>query len=237
MLIDAHVHIGGPPPEAWPDNYAQLLKRSRIDKAVVFRYLPGQTTTVGNEFIRAAVSKYPDQLIGFAWVDPWHDMAASEVRTAVLRWKFKGIKLHLAMSPAPIDRLRPVFAEAESLGVPICVHLGDDFDSVDELSKEYNASIILAHMGTGVYNLDPTRLEKAIRLSKRNAKVYLETSGNTYFFIERAVEKLGPSKIIFGSDFPHEHPLVMAKAIELLNIPARDKELIFGENIANLGVA
>ncbi|MFX1520212.1 MAG: amidohydrolase, partial [Promethearchaeota archaeon] len=58
--------------------------------------------------------------------------------------------------------------------------------------------------------------------------------GNTFFFIEYAVKRLSPSKIIFGSDFPHEHPLVLVKAIELLELSNKDKNLILGENICRL---
>lgn|GEM_PF-5813865 len=61
-------------------------------------------------------------------------------------------------------------------------------------------------------------------LSGKYDNVYLETSGNTYFFIDRAVKTLGPSKVIFGSDFPHEHPLVLVRSIELLNLSPKEKK-------------
>jgi predicted TIM-barrel fold metal-dependent hydrolase len=234
LIIDAHVHIGGPPPEAEPDNFIPLLRKSKVDKAVVFRYVPGQSTWVGNELIKTAVSRYPDHLIGFAWVDPRDDNATNEMRVAVMDWGFKGAKLHLDMTPVPIERLERIFAEAESLSVPLCIHVGKDFDSISELCGQYEVSIIVAHLGTGVYNLDPARLEKAISLSLKHDNIYLETSGNTYFFIKHAVKRLGASKIIFGSDFPHEHPLVMARAVDLLDLPAKDKESILGHNLRRL---
>jgi predicted TIM-barrel fold metal-dependent hydrolase len=73
-----------------------------------------------------------------------------------------------------------------------------------------------------------------VELAQKHERIYLETSGNTYFFIEYAVRKLGSHKVIFGSDFPHEHPLVQVRAIELLNLPQSDKDLILAGNILEL---
>jgi len=180
------------------------------------------------------VEKNPERLLGFTWIDPNDQGAANEVRTAILKWKFKGIKLHMQITPSPISKLREVFQEAEKLSVPIVIHLAEGFDFLNDLSREYSVNVIVAHLGTGVYNLDPKRLEKALALSGNNENIYLETSGNTFFFVEHAVKRLGPSKIIFGSDFPHEHPLVVARAIDLLDLSSRDKDLILGRNISGL---
>ena len=39
MIIDAHVHVGGPPPEAEPENFVKLIYKSRIDKSIICRYI------------------------------------------------------------------------------------------------------------------------------------------------------------------------------------------------------
>ena len=234
MIIDAHVHVGRPPKEAEPDKFVSLLKKRNIEKAIVFRYVYGKPTMIGNELIRSAVNKYPDQLIGFTWIIPTDENAISEIRTTILNWQFKGIKLHMELAPTSIRKLRKVFKEAEELSVPICIHVGEDFNSIDDLCKEYDVDVIIAHLGTGVYILDPKRLEKAVTLSEKYDNVYVETSGNTFFFIEYAVKRVSPSKVIFGSDFPHERPLVIIRAIELLELSEKDKNLILGENIRRL---
>jgi len=234
LIIDSHVHIGGPPPEAEPEKFVALLKKSNIDRAIAFRYVYGKPTLIGNQFIRSAVNRYPHRLIGFAWIAPNDETARSEMRTAILEWQFKGIKLHMELAPTSINRLGGVFREAEELSVPICIHVGEDFKFLDVFCREYDVNVIVAHLGTGVYNLDPKRLEKALELSEKHDNVYVETSGNTFFFIEQAVKRLAPSKILFRSDFPHEHPLVMVKAIELLELSKKDRNLILGENISIL---
>jgi predicted TIM-barrel fold metal-dependent hydrolase len=91
----------------------------------------------------------------------------------------------------------------------------------------------VAHLGTGVYRLEIERLKKAIDLAKRE-NVYLETSGNTYPFVNYAVDSLGASKVILGSDFPHEHPLVSVQIVQLLDLSTSDKEAILGLNIRKI---
>ena len=233
MIIDSHVHIGSPPTEAEPESFVKLMEKSKIHKAIIFRYLYNQPTSASNKLIQSIVEKYPKYFIGFAWINPNERTAVEEVRTAVNDWNLDGLKLHLEMNQAPISNLRDVFTEAESLSIPICVHLGEDFDCVERLSQEFEVSVIIAHLGTGVYRLDLKRLKKAIELANRK-NVYLETSGNTFPFVDYAVQSLGASKIILGSDFPHEHPLISVKIVQLLDLPAHDKELILGKNIEEI---
>lgn len=233
MIVDSHVHVGAPPAEAEPDKFVELMEKSKIDKAIVFRYFYNEPTSVSNKFIQSIVEKYPRHYIGFAWIDPNEKNAVRELRTAVTEGQLKGVKLHLEMNPSPISKLREIFKVAQELSIPVCVHLGDDFESIDNLSQEFNVDTIIAHLGTGVYRLEVERLKKAIELA-RHENVFLETSGNTYPFVDYAVRALGPSKIILGSDFPHEHPLVSAKIVQLLELPTQDKKLILGQNIRKI---
>lgn len=233
MIIDSHVHLGGPPAQAEPAAFAELMQKSNIEKAIIFRYFYNEPTLSGNKYIQSVVKKHPAQYIGFAWIDPNAKDAVKEIKIATVDWHLKGIKLHLEMHPSPTANLREVFAEAERLSIPICIHLGDNFNQIKVLAREFKVNIIIAHLGTGVYRLEIERLQKAIDLAK-NRNVYLETSGNTYPFVDYAVKALGPSKIIFGSDFPHEHPLVVAKTVQLLELPNSDEELILRGNIQKI---
>ena len=234
LVIDAHAHIGGPPLDAEPANFVRLLKRSGINKAIVCRYIPRRPTLVGNQLIHSAIRKYPNNLVGFVWINPNDEGAQQEIRTCVEGWGFRGIKLHLEMEPTSVDRLGKVFKEAEKFHIPLYVHVGDNFELINRLCEKYAVNIIIGHLGTGVYELNPKRLKKALRLSRKHDNVYLETSGNTYFFIKYSLRELGPLKIIFGSDFPHEHPLVLVRAIETLDLTNRDKTQILEGNIRKL---
>jgi predicted TIM-barrel fold metal-dependent hydrolase len=234
MIVDAHVHIGAPPPEAEPDNFVKLMNKSEIDKSIICRYIPEKPTLIGNKLVFSAISEYPDRFIGFVWIDPNDKTAIKEIEKAVNKWRFNGIKLHLETMFASEEKLSKIFAEAERLGVPIYIHVGEHFKVVDNLSGQFNVNIILGHLGVGVYNLNPSHLMATIKLAKKQSNIYLETSGNTYFFIEYALKKLGSSKLIFGSDFPHEHPLVMINTINILQLTKREKLQILGENIKKI---
>jgi predicted TIM-barrel fold metal-dependent hydrolase len=233
LIVDSHVHIGGPPREAEPERFAKLMEKGNIDKSIVFRYFYDKPTLISNKYISDVIAIFPEYYIGFAWINPNETTAVKELRAAVTELKLKGVKLHLEMHPAPISLLREIFKEAQKLSIPICIHMGDDFESIDTLSQEFNVNVIIAHLGTGVYRLEIERLKKATLLVKHD-NVFLETSGNTYPFVDYAVRHLGASKVIFGSDFPHEHPLVSARIVELLELSAQEKALILSQNIKKI---
>jgi predicted TIM-barrel fold metal-dependent hydrolase len=233
LIIDSHVHIGGPPNEAEPKNFIKIMKKSNINKAVIFRYFYDKPTALSNSYISSVVEQFPDFYIGFAWINPNDRQASKELETSILKWKLKGVKLHLEMHPTSTKKLKKIFNVAEKLDIPICTHLGNDIKQIETLTNEFNTKVIIAHLGTGVYCLDINRLKKAISLAK-NKNIFLETSGNTYPLVHYALNALNPSKIILGSDFPHEHPLVSVKIIELLDISNQEKELILQKNISEI---
>ena len=233
MIVDSHVHIGGPPKESEPKNFAKLMKVSKIDKAIIFRYFYDKPTIFSNRYISSVIEQFPNQYVGFAWINPNEKTATKELKESITKWKLKGIKLHLEMHPTPLEKLRKIFNIAEKYTIPICIHLGNDFNQIKILSQEYNVKLIIAHLGTGVYCLDINRLKKAIELAK-NKNVFLETSGNTYPLVNYALKALNPTKLIMGSDFPHEHPLVSVKIIELLNLSDQNKDLILQKNISQI---
>ena len=233
MIVDSHVHIGGPPKESEPKNFAKLIKASKINKAIIFRYFYDKPTVFSNQYISSVVEQFPDQFLGFAWVNPNEKTASKELEEGITKWNSKGVKLHLEMHPTPIKKLKKIFNIAEKHTIPICIHLGNDFNQIELLTQEYNVKVIIAHLGTGVYCLDINRLKKAIELAK-DKNVFLETSGNTYPLVDYAVKALNPTKLIMGSDFPHEHPLISVKIIELLNISNKNKDLILQKNISKI---
>lgn len=209
------------------------MKKSNIDKAIIFRLFYNKPTKDSNQYTSSVSQQYPNFFIGFAWVNPNDKTAAKELENSILYWKLKGVKLHLEMHPTSLKNLKKIFNITEKYNIPVITHLGDDFDQIETLSKEYKTKIIIAHLGTGVYNLDINRLNRAIALAN-NDNVFLETSGNTYPLVDYAIKKLNPKKIILGSDFPHEHPLISTKIIEILDISDQEKDQILFKNILKI---
>ncbi|MFQ5427165.1 MAG: amidohydrolase family protein, partial [Gaiellales bacterium] len=89
--------------------------------------------------------------------------------------------------------------------------------SIEELIRRYpDARIILGHMGHGniIY------INAAIDVAERNPNVYLETSGMPmHTKIREAVERVGPTRVMYGSDAPFHHPQVEITKVRLSGLP------------------
>ena len=63
---------------------------------------------------------------------------------------------------------------------------------------------------------------------------FLRPLATLILLVDYALKALNPTKLIMGSDFPHEHPLVSVKIIELLNLSDQNKDLILQKNISQI---
>jgi Amidohydrolase/Pyridine nucleotide-disulphide oxidoreductase len=69
------------------------MDRANVDRPVVFPFVEVIDSHY-NDWMAETVAKYPDRLIGFAAVNPWHAGAADEARRAVSEKGLRGLKLH-----------------------------------------------------------------------------------------------------------------------------------------------
>ncbi|MGO4425531.1 amidohydrolase family protein, partial [Streptomyces sp. MCAF7] len=87
---------------------------------------------------------------------------------------------------------------------------------------------IIAHMGA-VWNVP-----EAIIVAERQPHVYLETSATLLSDVKRAYTRLGPEKILMGSEWPGSdfdlERMKIAKAVE----DEKDRALVEGGNMARL---
>ncbi len=253
MIIDAHTHVG-PDIEygvktasyrsATPDDLIAVMDANGIDRAVVFaahwqtrgrRIDPNYEE--GNRYVRDAVRKYPERLIGFARANPnFGRQALDELDRALREDGMRGIKLHPDLdsfymaSDALVD---PIFALAAERRVPVLVYCGYPLRAQPLRFLRYaerfpQVPIILAHMGFRL-------VADAITVAERAPNIYLETSCQSSVGILRAVQRLGARRVLFGSDFPYEVPKVeMARITEYPGFDAAARERIFGGNAAEL---
>ena len=123
---------------------------------------------------------------------------------------FVGVKLHpLIDAYHPNDpALYPLVEVAVERKLPILIHSGHPIFtlpwSIEELAVTFpEARIVMAHMGHGniIY------INAAIDIAVRREHVYLETSGMPmHSKIAEAVERVGPDRVLYGSDAPFHHP-------------------------------
>jgi predicted TIM-barrel fold metal-dependent hydrolase len=217
VIIDTHVHLDRPGPAVDQAELATLLRRA--DAAGIERLLlagsvmqPGTHPSLEgvravNDQTMAAVRQEPDRLWGLCYVNPRHGQAArEEILRCVRDGGLCGIKLWVAARAG--DRVVDVVAEtAVELGVAVLQHAWDHTPGsppdqsrstdVAELAGRFPAlRIQMAHMnGVGCRGLNEVA---------GFANVWVDTAGAQPLTgtLEYALERLGPGRIVFGSDYP-----------------------------------
>lgn len=234
-IIDGHNHLGirHGARQLGPD-LVHKLDHAGVDKAVIFPFVEGNFS---NEPILTAAREFPDRLIPYCAVNPWHEGAAvDELRRCVEKWGFKGLKLHPTLNGfhlADHGLVDPIFAAAEELQIPIIVHGASDLYNTPLEFAEMAATfpkvpLLMAHMG--FFWL----VDQAIQLSKRHANLYLETSRAPIFEISVAVKELGPDKVIWGTDSPFVDYEWEFKKMERATSDREGYAKIVGGNLAKL---
>ena len=252
LIIDAHVHVTengkwfNTNHDASIGNLIRSLNQSSIDKAVVLPIAP----VISNEFVAKICKEYPDQLIGFASVDPFEKSAELELEKAVVDLKLKGLKLHPKIQNFKMDSqtVIPVIKKAADLKIPVLIDgwirpIDTDhqnlLDSIYTIAREFpNVNIVLAHLGgfkfkdiTRIANTDNIYFDLSFVLTYFNEKILSEQ-------IAPILIKLGASKLIYGSDHPeidmnlyYKFTLNLLKSI---GFNSKDINKIFRENISQL---
>ena len=192
------------------------------------------------------------ELVAFPSVDPMMggEEMAEEVGRCAREFGAKGVKLHPAEGRYfPRDeRLWPVYAKAQELGLPIISHGGmfmmypDDsytrpLNFVPVLESFPDLKLVIAHLGHGFW-------DESIELAGKYPNAYFDTSAVvsgvehlTVLSGDEAAElirKLGVTRVMFGSDYPWFSPEAGLKALLELPLTPAEKEKILGENARNI---
>ena len=233
--IDAHSHVGyfG----SWsdvgitPEEMIAQMDEYNVEKTVI-------STFPIDESIEA-VDKYPDRLIGAAWVNPYDgEKALEQIRDAVNNHGFKAIKLHpLCQSYTPNDEcVFPIAELARELDIPLMIHTGHPpFSlpwSVAQLADIYpDVTMVMIHMGHG----NGMYVQSAIDMAKKYPNLYLETSGMPmHTKIKEAYEPAGSDRIMWGLDAPFHHPTVEMQRTIVSGLTDEQLEDVFYNNAKKL---
>lgn len=233
-----------------------------VDKAIVMS-LPGQSS-LGQSLVEAhtyvvdAVRRYPDRLYLNPFINPW--VHVPDELDVLQEWKDTAnlcmLKLHPTMhnyllpmyNPYPGDQSRkmiyPVFEWARTLGVPVMIHMGEPPYSlpcqVVPVAEAFpDVPLIIAHAGAAS---EACFAGDAINVARSHDNVYIETSWIQVLDLQQAAHALGPSKIIWGSDFAPQSLGQQLRLVTNLHLPAplgvgmaeEDVYRILGGNIAEL---
>lgn len=240
MVIDCEMHIGDfkGDPYTWlkePIAIPQLLAvmdAHGIDKTIVMAATEQSPKNIGvAEAIRVS-----DRLLSFAVINPYEEQGGVPLlRQAVLEYGMKGLKLQPARHAYEIDGSSAValMREARELEIPVMIHSGTNYClpwQIAMLARQFpEIPVIMDHMGWRYY------VDGAIDVAKDHANIYLETALVAMpGYIRMAADKIGPERVIYGSDYPTGHPASMIANIDAADLTLADRALVMGGNLARL---
>ena len=241
MIIDCEVHIGRfkGDPYTWleePVGVPQLLSimdKYGIDRAIV---MAPTEQFPKNEELAASIRDH-GRLMSFAVVNPYsEENGVRELRDAITKWGMHGLKLMPLRHGYEIDgdAALPIMKAAADLGIAVSIHSGAaQFClpwQIAALARRFpSVPVIMDHMGWRYY------VDGAINVAMEASNIFLETAlVGMPGYIRMAVDKLGPERVIYGSDYPTGHPSSMMANIDAANLKPADKALVMGGNLARL---
>ena len=239
-IIDSHTHVDQV--EAWgwmdpPELIVRLIGEAGIDQAIVMTYRdaagPDDPATL---YIKDAVARFPDKLIGYVRINPNAPAALDALDQAVVDFKMKGLKLHPVSYvgfPYGEPTLR-LMRRAAAYSMPVLFHTGDEALALPEEVAEAarlcpEAQVILGHMG-GYYHY-----EAALRMGIELPNLLVDTSAIPYpWMIRRAVDTLGAERVLFASDGPGCLPALEVEKVRLAGLDADEAALVLAGNIQRI---
>jgi uncharacterized protein len=237
MIIDCHCHAGKGDIMTAPWNtdapiepYLRRARRAGITKTVVFAAFHSNYDEANRQVARI-VARFPDKLIGFAFVHATRD--AGRIFCMVQRarkWGFLGIKCH-GFEAMPT---RELCEAARAFRMPLLADVVGRAEVVDMLAPQFpDVNFIIPHLGS--FADDWRAHQQVIDQLVRYPNVYTDTSGIRRFdYIVEAIKRAGAKKVLFGSDGPWLHPGLELHKIRLLGLSPEQESLILGRNILRL---
>jgi len=232
VIFDAHMHVGEFPlfdVSLDGDGLRSTMAEHGITGGVVFH--------PDNAYVQEVVESI-DGVYGLVWGNPRLPGFLEEAERFLDHPRFRGLKLHpLLDGYHPNDpAVHPLAELLVERDLPILIHCGHPIFtlpwSIEELIVNFpGAKVILGHMGHGniVY------INASIDVAVRNPNVYLETSGMPmHTKIREAVERVGPDRVLYGSDVPFHHPRVEIEKVRVSGLEPPLVERVLGANARTL---
>lgn len=258
--------LGWEPPgadQALADRWVTELDRHQVSRAMLIASVPGDEASVA-----AAVSAHPGRFVGAFMFNPAAPDADARLERTFVELKLSTVCLFPAMHHVPVDdeRTARVFQAAERHGKAVFVHcgvlsvgvrkklnlpsrfdlrLGDPLGVAAVAVRHPRVAVIIPHFGAGF-------LREALIAADAAPNIVLDTSSsNSWVKFEqgltlkdvfaRALECVGPSRLLFGTDssfFPRgwQRPIHDAqRAIWTeLGLDSASQALVFGGNFQRI---
>ena len=242
-IIDSHAHLkhgDAERTEYSPEVIVATMDKVGISRSVVFAM--STTATRSIEMAESAVKKFPDRLIPYVYALPNYERAVIVDIERVLSGKlFRGIKIHAGECTLADYVVDPVLKVAGKYKVPCLIDLAGNYAVARRMAEGFpQTRLIVAHMGKYL-STDKGQIDRFIGLAERCGNVFLDVSGVVLVeMIEQAVRRIGSTRLLWGTDGPHEKPDTAGFAREELDkivqlkIGREDKDNILGQTALKL---
>lgn len=224
-VIDCHGHVGThvdfPAYEASPESMVAVMDHLNIERLAVTSTLACYNDCPrGNEEVSALLKRWPKRFLGYITVNP---NLPRQALNELERWRdFHQrplIKLHPGLHHYPVtgEHYRPVWDYANQTEAVVLVHTWDSDANCGPLlfpqiaRAHPRARILLGHSGVTWRGY-----HQAMEAAERAQNLYLDLSGsqNHRLILDRATERLGAERILFGSDLPYlEASMTLARVL------------------------
>ena len=206
-------------------------------------YFPSPADVVaGNDAMIALLQKEPNRVRMLVVVNPNHTRHSLDEIERCVRAGAIGIKL-LASRRADDPLLDPIAESAMAHGLPILHHIwqhrrrewpsqeiSDGADLGRLAERHPNVNFILAHIGGGG---DYMHTFAAVR-EHGNILPDLSGSGVDRGMLDAALDALGPSRLLWGSDLTMETGLAKLRALDVIGVKGNDLASIRWKNAARI---
>ncbi|WP_053202089.1 amidohydrolase family protein [Jiangella muralis] len=237
MIIDVHGHWG---PWFFSTDVGDAAVNLRVmdDCGIDLQLVSAVEAVVydpltGNPALLPVLREHP-RLRGLLVVDPRElDVAAAQLAQLLPTGLFSGAKIHTQYARSPggsaamADALR-LLAEHD---LPALVHTwGDEIVGLaDVVARVDGARVVAAHLGGPDWRLTPSA-------AARTDRIWFEPCWSTPApgRIRWVLDRVGPERLMFGSDATLIHPAVTLGAIRAAELSAAEEELVMWRNAAEV---
>lgn len=244
-VLDCHGHLGThvdfPAYKADPESMLAVMDHLNIERLAVTSTLACYNDAPrGNADVDRLLTQYPDRFLGYVTVNP---NPPGQALDELERWSHFHtpplIKLHPGLHRYPVTapNYRPIWDYANQTHAVVLVHTWESDPNCGPLmfpalgTAYPRARILLGHSGVTWRGC-----HQAMAAAAEAPNLYLDLSGsqNHRLILERCVERLGPARILFGSDLPYLEASMTLARVLTARIADTAKEQIVRTNFLRL---
>jgi predicted TIM-barrel fold metal-dependent hydrolase len=253
MVFDCHVHGPAENGTFWQwhpvtrdaGDMVRYLRDCGVTRAVVScagsqRSRTAADLVIGNDIACRLSEEHPGFVTPACLVNPnFLPESLAELERAAargVRWVGE-LCGYIAGYPftAPSGEATAGFAEivrrASGLGMVLHLHAGTE--EMARLAEAYpQARFVIAHIGDSA-----PRCAERIEMVASHPNVHLDISGagsERVGILELAVQRIGPERVLFGSDFTINDPGMVIARVQRASLSAAEREKVLHENVERL---